>query len=51
MLTGKYSLVNQQAEMDALWVEEAEKRPQAVEQGVVSSIPGEQVFRELHSRI
>lgn len=40
----------QQAEIDAIWAEEAEKRVQAVEQGQVTLIPGEQVFQELRSR-
>jgi putative addiction module component (TIGR02574 family) len=39
-----------QAEIDAIWAEEAEKRFQAVEQGQVTLIPGEQVLRELRSR-
>ncbi|MDX2242522.1 MAG: addiction module protein [Leptolyngbyaceae cyanobacterium bins.302] len=39
-----------QAEVDALWVEEAEQRVQAVEQGIVAVIPGEQVLGELRSR-
>jgi putative addiction module component (TIGR02574 family) len=40
----------QQAEVDMLWAEEAERRVQAVEQGTVTLIPGEQVIRELRSR-
>lgn len=40
----------QQAEIDAIWAEEAERRVQAVEQGQVMPIPGEQVFQELRSR-
>jgi putative addiction module component (TIGR02574 family) len=39
-----------QLEIDALWAEEAEKRFQAVEQGEVTLISGEQVLRELRSR-
>ena len=39
-----------QAEIDALWAEEAEKRVQAIEQGQVKLIPGEQVFRSLRLR-
>ena len=42
--------VQQQAEVDMLWAEEAERRVQAVEQGTVTLIPGEQVMRELRSR-
>ena len=40
----------EQAGIDALWVDEVEKRVQAIEQGNVTLIPGEQVLRELHSR-
>ncbi|MCC5599115.1 addiction module protein [Nostoc favosum] len=39
-----------QLEIDPLWAEEAEKRFQAVEQGEVTLISGEQVLRELRSR-
>ncbi len=39
-----------QAEIDALWAEEAEKRVQDIEQGRVTLIPGEHVLRELRSR-
>ncbi len=39
-----------QLEIDNLWAEEAEKRFQAVEQGEITSIFGEQVLRELCSR-
>ncbi len=39
-----------QAEIDALWAEEAEERVQDIEQGRVTLIPGEQVLRELRSR-
>ncbi len=41
---------SEQAEIDALWVNEVEKRVQAIEQGNVPPIPGEQVLRELRSR-
>jgi putative addiction module component (TIGR02574 family) len=40
----------QQTELDALWADEAEKRVQEVEQGVVTPVPGFQVFQELRSR-
>ena len=40
----------QQAEIDRLWAEEAERRVQSVEQGTVTLIPGEQVLRELRLR-
>ncbi|MHC5934624.1 addiction module protein [Nostoc sp.] len=39
-----------QLEIDTLWADEAEKRLQAVEQGEVTLISGEQVLRELCSR-
>lgn len=39
-----------QAEIDALWGEEVEKRIQAIEQGVVVPIDGKQVLRQLRSR-
>ncbi|MDZ8259955.1 addiction module protein [Nostoc sp. ChiQUE01b] len=39
-----------QLEIDTLWAEEAEKRFQAVKQGEVTLIPGEQVLQELRSR-
>ncbi|MBR8837767.1 MAG: addiction module protein [Stigonema ocellatum SAG 48.90 = DSM 106950] len=41
---------DQQTELDAVWAEEAQNRVRAVEQGVVRTIPGFQVFRELRSR-
>lgn len=40
----------QQAEIDALWGQEAEKRVQSIEQGEVTPIPSEQVLRERRSR-
>lgn len=40
----------QQAEVDMLWAEEAERRVQAVDQGTVMLTSGEQVMRELRSR-
>lgn len=40
----------EQAEIDPLWAEEAEKRVQAVELGTVTPIPGEEVFQKLRSR-
>lgn len=39
-----------QTEIDALWAEEAERRVQAIEQGTVTAIAGDRVFRELRSR-
>lgn len=40
----------QQAEVNMLWAEETERRVQAVEQGTVSLISGEQVLHKLRSR-
>jgi putative addiction module component (TIGR02574 family) len=39
-----------QVEVDRLWAEEAERRVQAVAQGEVTLIPGDQVWRELRER-
>lgn len=39
-----------QGEIDALWAELAEQRLQAIEQGEVTLIPGEQVLRDLQAR-
>lgn len=39
-----------QATLDAAWVEEAERRLQAFDQGKVKAIPGEEVMRSLSIR-
>ena len=39
-----------QAEIDAIWAEEAENRFQAIEKSEITPIHAEQVFRELRSR-
>ena len=39
-----------QAEIDALWVEEAERRARELEDGTVQAIPGEEVMNRLQSR-
>jgi putative addiction module component (TIGR02574 family) len=39
-----------QAEIDALWATEAEKRIKALDEGQVKAIPGEQVFAELRTK-
>ena len=36
-----------QGEIDAAWVEEAERRLQAFEQGTMKAIPGDEVMRPL----
>jgi putative addiction module component (TIGR02574 family) len=40
----------QQIELDSVWSDEVERRIQALEQGTVKPIPGEQVIRELRAR-
>ena len=39
-----------QQTIDALWVEEAERRDKEIEEGVVIAIPGEEVMERLRSR-
>jgi putative addiction module component (TIGR02574 family) len=39
-----------QAEIDALWAEEAERRARELEDGTVTAIPGEEVMNRLRSR-
>jgi putative addiction module component (TIGR02574 family) len=39
-----------QAEIDALWAEEAERRARELEDGTVKAIPGEEVMNRLRSR-
>ena len=39
-----------QAEIDALWAEEAERRARELEDGTVQAIPGEEVMNRLRSR-
>ena len=39
-----------QAEIDALWAKEAERRAQELEDGIVQAIPGEEVMNRLRSR-
>jgi len=45
------SLNPSQAEIDALWAAEAERRISEIESGKVKPIPGEQVFEELRKRL
>ncbi len=45
------SLNPSQAEIDALWAAEAERRISEIESGKVKPIPGEQVFEELWKRL
>ena len=40
----------EQARIDALWVQEAERRYKEIEDGVVKAIPGEEVMSRLQSR-
>jgi len=39
-----------QKRIDALWAEEAERRDQEIEDGVVTPIPGEEVMNRLRTR-
>ena len=39
-----------QKSIDALWAEEAERRDQEIEDGVVTPIPGEEVTNRLRAR-
>lgn len=45
------SLNPSQADIDALWAAEAERRISEIESGQVKPIPGEQVFEELRKRL
>lgn len=45
------SLNPSQAEIDALWAAEAERRVSEIESGAIQPIPGEQVFEELRKRL
>jgi len=40
-----------EAEIEALWAEEAERRLDEMEQGLVSEIPAEEVFRRARAAI
>ena len=40
----------EQAEIDAYWVEEADRRYKEIEDGIVTPIPGEEVMARLRSR-
>jgi putative addiction module component (TIGR02574 family) len=39
-----------QDQIDAAWIEEAERRDQDIEDGVVKAIPGEEVMNRLRAR-
>jgi putative addiction module component (TIGR02574 family) len=39
-----------QKRIDGLWAEEAERRDQEIEDGVVTPIPGEEVMNRLRAR-
>jgi putative addiction module component (TIGR02574 family) len=45
------SLNPSQADIDALWAAEAERRVNEIESGKVKPILGEQVFKELQKRL
>jgi len=40
-----------QAEIDAYWIQEAERRYKEIEDGIVTPIPGEEVMARLRSRM
>ena len=40
----------EQAEIDAYWVKEADRRYKEIEDGIVTPIPGEEVMARLRSR-
>ena len=44
------SLVAHDPKLERLWAEEAERRNQEIEDGIVQPIPGEDVMRRLRSR-
>jgi len=44
------SLQPSQTEIDALWAEEAERRIEEIKSGNVKTIPGDEVFKEIHDR-
>jgi putative addiction module component (TIGR02574 family) len=39
-----------QDQIDAAWIEEAERRDKEIEDGVVQAIPGEEVMKRLRAR-
>jgi len=45
------SLQPSQTEIDALWAKEAEKRIEEIKSGKVKTIPGDDVFKEIHDRL
>lgn len=42
------SLQPSQTEIDALWAKEAERRIEEIKSGKVKTIPGDEVFKEIH---
>lgn len=44
------SLQPSQAEIDDLWAKEAERRIEEIKSGKVKTIPGDEVFKEIHDR-
>ena len=44
------SLHPSQEEIDRLWAEEAERRVEEIRTGKVNTIPGEEVFKEIHDK-
>ncbi len=44
------SLYPSQKEIDKLWAKEAERRVSEIKTGKVRTIPGDQVFKEIHKK-
>ena len=44
------SLQPSQTEIDNLWAKEAERRIEEIKSGKVKTIPGDEVFKEIHDR-
>jgi putative addiction module component (TIGR02574 family) len=44
------SLYPSQKEIDELWTKEAERRVEDIRTGKVKTIPGEEIFKEVHNR-
>jgi putative addiction module component (TIGR02574 family) len=41
---------DEQRRIDSMWAEEAERRDEEIENGIVTAIPGEEVLNRLRSR-
>jgi len=45
------SLHPSQKEIDVLWTKEAERRVKEIKTGKVKTIPGDEVFKEIHGKL